>query len=623
MAHMRKGFTDIVPPLVTKDIRVGRKKNIPKKPKHSFGFKNIVITLSFLALVIGLFAKNARDRAYAELKIFTPTECYGDGTNLKNGTGPFNAPELDDDSFGYTKGNSASITGTFSEVVCGGFKGEIPKNIPGSKMLLKFSWGIGSRSSVTLPTKAVPTSAPLDVTPEKEVTSLQTSSEISSLTTGDTQGEEVSELQIQETIQADIEEEDETVVTDLDEPTPETTPTPKEEPTPEVKEEPKPETKPESSESISFFQKLFYSVVYAQESVQSDLEEEDETVVADLDEPEEEIGENEGIESNPESEPTPEPTSQSPEPTETLQADIDTINETIVVPVANINLELPEDNKTVEIATISQKTTTDSLQSDLEDEDETIVADLDSVSESYTTIDATPEPIIEILYTLDGESWMSLGTVTEANHGDYFELPNSIFSPEVDISKIQIAIQTLPSFKETSQLYLDALWLEVQEPEEIRIPTLPPEQLSARNFEKEIIVQADADHSCRAENFHIDISGTRQAQARIILSEDNIQADLDDSSIITAVIEDLMVSGQQSSSDIYQVEIGSLPLGIDVRFIANNRYIYQPEQHETVLDLDIKAQKNAPKGDFTVPIIYTHKGETESSVICQINIQNQ
>ncbi|MFT6829208.1 MAG: hypothetical protein ACJAV6_000021 [Candidatus Paceibacteria bacterium] len=599
--YTRKKFTNTVSLLVLKNMRADHKKNIQNQPKRSFGVKGIIMTLSFLAIIVGLFDKNNSDRAYAELKVFPSSECYGDGHNLKNATGFLDAPELDGEDFRYTNRNSALITGSFSEVVCGGFKGYIPEYLPDTKVFLRLSWGLAPRSH----------------TIDKSGTSLTTAT--------DKQKDETLEgnIPLEEPLFTHLEEID---ILDSKEETTELITTS------EIKEEKKVEEKliennepiKESSnplETQTEIEKLEpESTSENNESLQPDLE--DETVV----------DEDGTIDSKPE----PESTSEN---NEFLQSDLK--DETVVVGLDNNIVDtsdekeaeemLPSDSEKETIGTDlnrefdvleEEKDFQNSLQSDLEDTDQTIILNLDA-DFRVEVIDETPEPLIEVLYTLDGESWVSLGLVTQVKHGDRFELPPVLFSPEVDFSQVQVAIQTLSSFNETSQLYVDAVWFEIQEPEEIPMPTLPPEALSTRTYSKEIVIQNSTAHSCKAEVFHIDISGKRKANTRIILKESNMQTDFKDASIITDTFEEFTTLDQEKILSSYKVEIGSLPLGIDIVFADNDGYVYLPKRKETLLDLNITIQKNAPKGNFTVPIIYTYRDETYTSVICQINITNQ
>ena len=130
---------------------------------------------------------------------------------------------------------------------------------------------------------------------------------------------------------------------------------------------------------------------------------------------------------------------------------------------------------------------------------------------------------------------------------------------------------------------------------DIYIPPAP--RLSVREFKKRIVPDSRAFHSCEAEVFRIDISSKASAKAGIML--------------------------QRDSDAPYEVEIGGLPLGIDITFSKNNLYRYTQGAGDRSLELTITNQSGSQKGNFSVPIIYTQKGAKDSSVICQINIVNQ
>lgn len=124
-----------------------------------------------------------------------------------------------------------------------------------------------------------------------------------------------------------------------------------------------------------------------------------------------------------------------------------------------------------------------------------------------------------------------------------------------------------------------------------------PEIVVTRIFKKDIVIDQSATHSCQVETFRVDISDKSSETALILL---NKSADMS-----------------------YEVEIGSLPIGIDVYFAKNELYKYNVASSDTSLELKIIKKNDSQKGDFTIPIFYTQKGINKSSVICQINIVNQ
>ncbi|MEY2640995.1 MAG: hypothetical protein RL150_388 [Candidatus Parcubacteria bacterium] len=118
-----------------------------------------------------------------------------------------------------------------------------------------------------------------------------------------------------------------------------------------------------------------------------------------------------------------------------------------------------------------------------------------------------------------------------------------------------------------------------------------------RTFTKKIFVNKDAVHTCTAEVFSVDMSGRTTAQNTLQLTK---EADI-----------------------AYELEVGSLPTGIDVRFTDGNSYYKNIGLEDESADFTISLESNAAKGSFTIPIIYTQKGVFDSSVVCQVNVVNQ
>lgn len=118
-----------------------------------------------------------------------------------------------------------------------------------------------------------------------------------------------------------------------------------------------------------------------------------------------------------------------------------------------------------------------------------------------------------------------------------------------------------------------------------------------RVYEKEIFVNKDAKHHCEAEFFSVDMSQKESTINTIFFTKE--------------------------SEIPYEIEIGSLPIGVDIRFSENNSYYKNLGSTEESIDISIIKDNNALKGNFTVPIIYTQKGLFDSAVICQINIINK
>jgi hypothetical protein len=270
-------------------------------------------------------------------------------------------------------------------------------------------------------------------------------------------------------------------------------------------------------------------------------------------------------------------------------------------------------------------------------------------TDTVATAPVRPDGLLEVLYTLDSVEWKSLGLVAKDEFGSkYFEIPISEASKWEDISKIQIGIQSVPVIDSIAPIiYLDAVWLEVEyqrqeeEPytpsgekegdvilsDEITVqqqvdeeslleeesspdeeglleevasppqePTPPPKPpLKERILNKDFRIAQKAAYRCDAENFRIDISGRISAQARILLGGKEVQ--------------------------LGELEIGSLPIGVDILFSQNRDYLHEVSQNDSAFDLEIVNQEGSQKGSFSIPILYTDR-ESNQITICQINIIN-
>ncbi|MDO8522675.1 MAG: hypothetical protein Q7S12_00090 [bacterium] len=120
-----------------------------------------------------------------------------------------------------------------------------------------------------------------------------------------------------------------------------------------------------------------------------------------------------------------------------------------------------------------------------------------------------------------------------------------------------------------------------------------PPALKERKLNKKVRLDKNASHSCAAKNFSVNLSG--QNQASIELEFNGLRSDTED------------------------IEIGSLPLGIDITFFNNANYSFSPRRSDNGAVLQITNQPGSQKGNFSIPIIYT-SGNSET--ICQINIIN-
>jgi len=133
----------------------------------------------------------------------------------------------------------------------------------------------------------------------------------------------------------------------------------------------------------------------------------------------------------------------------------------------------------------------------------------------------------------------------------------------------------------------------VPQPEPQPEPTTPSPLLKERKFTKEVRIDAGARHFCVAKNFNVNLSGKNEAMV------------------------ELEFTGMRSNYE--NLEIGSLPLGIDITFLNNADYSWSPLKSDDGAVLQIVNQPGSQKGNFSIPIIYQ---SGNSTTICQINIIN-
>jgi hypothetical protein len=306
---------------------------------------------------------------------------------------------------------------------------------------------------------------------------------------------------------------------------------------------------------------------------------------------------------------------------------------------------------------------------------ESISDTANTTSDTATTTEATPYGLVEVMYTLDGIEWKSLGFVKKDEFGSkLFEIPIEEASEWEDISKIQIGVQSVPVLDGVAPIiYLDAVWIETEYEyenedgksqlanvldavvdifEEESEEVIEKEQLGEENREgetnedyteevDEVAEVAEVDEVAAEEeeegeeemiqeyeepaspeppllirNFFKDIVIDQSAMHRC--EADPFRIDVSGRNIFhTDIAVENAFEGE------YEMEIGGLPKGIDVTFSKNDDYQYIQSADESSLPLTITNQLGSQKGNFGIPLIYTKKGVKDSSVICQINIINQ
>lgn len=95
-----------------------------------------------------------------------------------------------------------------------------------------------------------------------------------------------------------------------------------------------------------------------------------------------------------------------------------------------------------------------------------------STATSTTQISTTTDPIFEVLYTLDGDTWLSLGKVNAKDMSyNTFEIPVTSSSTWNDISNIQIKIKSLSTTDAKPTVLIDGMALNVEYENETPVDT--------------------------------------------------------------------------------------------------------------------------------------------------------
>jgi len=348
--------------------------------------------------VVGAFAKEEKTIN------FYPTVCSGGWENPQNTQGK---PELSEgaDASEFKEGNSAVLKDATSQIFCGGFEGEVPKDAEPKKVLLKFSWTIKNEN---LKTRILDLEeleeTPIDISPEPSPETPPPEG-ISPKEIPPAEGNEILEPPTEESSENNQPEQNQ-------------------QPNPEPNTENLPSSEPESNSEplppTSFWKKII-SFAFAQEDNQNIPEE---TTLGESNE--------EKIETNSENSQT--------------NFEEEQISEGDETPTNEENEAQSEPEEPVPQEPEEESTVPSPVSTPIEN----------MVSDAF----------LEILYTLDSINWQSLGKVNNNNWRNLtLEVPISGWE---DLEKIQISIQNLMVFDDQPTVYLDGLWLGVdyQEKEE-------------------------------------------------------------------------------------------------------------------------------------------------------------
>lgn len=383
-------------------IKIDKQKirELFSKDKYFIGYGLVVL----LVLAVSSLSNPTK----ADVVNFYPTSCLGGWENPENATG---APSLEKDEKieSFNEENSARMRGT-SDIFCGGFEGEIPPEAIANSFSLSFRISVDDGSVKHSKTEILVVPETEDVrvgTDNIEIIEIENSGdEIQSVDSIENQ-ELDSGTDSTETVQS---EEVPSVSPEVIEQVIEAE-TPAEE-SPEPVSSPEPEPSPAEPAGESAFLRFFTKIVHAEgEDTPSVDTTESQTVEVVVDEPVviEEI---------------PEPQSENLEQADTSSSE-----------VINIDRSSSENGEV--------------------DLDSTPNEDSENIAEVIPN-----DAILKIVYTLDGEKWVSLGYVSMSSWKDLsFSLPLKEWS---DVNSFQIKLEQVSSYDEKPVVFLDAIILSAE-----------------------------------------------------------------------------------------------------------------------------------------------------------------
>lgn len=412
---------------------------------HSDFLRRHIVRFSIFAAVIAVMVAGTSFYTKAEYAKFYPSACLGGWENTKNAEGEPEVPRKGDPSL-FNSENSAVLDSAASQIFCGSFIGDMPKDAEMKTLLLKLSWTARDKEEESV---AIASSALLT---KEEAELIESAGEESAATTTITVslGEEVASS-TQEILDAP---EGAVIELNLSE-TPAEIPAEKEKGTEESskKEEEKkaggnaqetPSTEPSVPEQ---------SPASKSSSSESSPEPAPESVPP-------------SPEPQALTEQSPAPESAAPAPAPELPPPPPPAPAPESAPVSFFDRLFRGQFSVAFAETLSGDTTTTTADSlsrlNLDSESATATAETVATageSEAVAAQENTPASpeLLEVLYTLDGQEWYSLGEVSKSEWTGTFEIPISEWE---DISRLQVSIQSLSSIDELPKIYLDGMWLE-------------------------------------------------------------------------------------------------------------------------------------------------------------------
>lgn len=387
----------------------------------------LAVSVSLIVIIIFIAVKSR-----AEVAVFYPKTCLGGWENVANAQGK---PNLDGNTKieDFTKENSAVLVG-LSEIYCGGFEGELPKDGDPKKLTLTFSWSVDNGTVIHNNAENIVIDENTEKDPqtlEEDTASQEESTKIEEQTTPSDGEPAFSEENITEEKSSD--------------PPQEAIPLENQEiiqPTPE-------------EQTQTFFFDTFFKKVHAQE-----ISHEEAVVIPTVETPQE----------SPVTE------------TQTSETDNTVAEEPTSVEPVPVIVEDPIKDTDAEVQDGS------SVETTAENSEPTITEIADSTIE-LPTVEEKSDIFMDIVYTIDGVTWSSLGTVGYSEWGRVsFNIPITEWS---DIEKLQIKLQPLQTIDTTPVVYIDGMTIEVAYGQAEEEKTIEDSASDTRKYQILNITQAE------------------------------------------------------------------------------------------------------------------------------------
>jgi len=388
-----------------------------------------ILSFAFVLIVWAGFSY----RAGADVAYFYPTTCLGDWQNPERATG---GRSLEDDAVSedFTIENSTVLASSSGRIYCGSFEGTLPEGAISEDISVGLSFVYKTPEiKIEVNAEAVTETGALD--PEFTATSIDSEK---ATTTLDVVPEVLSESVEVEVLEPPPEADQplaEEIIQDVTEEKVEEI----------IIEEPVPELEPAlDPEPVSW---LLWGtrVVYAQEQIV---------------------------------EPEPEITTSTPEIITEVIPEItaEVLSEIVIDDSATTTEEIDA----TEISEIAS--TTDEIMGEVMGEATSTATTSEEViisGEVAPISEPEQNGVAEILYTLDGENWISIGTINSTDEGPITFHLSSV--DVADLSRMQVSIQAVGDSKDMPNIYLDSMWLEVSytippPPEPYQVPSPPRER---------------------------------------------------------------------------------------------------------------------------------------------------